>query len=72
MSRLSYTTVFDVIPSDRADLGAWRALDQPTATTPTVFIVDPAEWQRLSRTYWKIPAPPADVLMHHEPYVEMH
>jgi hypothetical protein len=72
MSRLSYLTVFDDIPSEHADLAAWRAFDQPAATSPTVFIVDPDEWQRLSRTYWKAPPPPADVLMHHEPYVEMH
>jgi 4-amino-4-deoxy-L-arabinose transferase-like glycosyltransferase len=68
---LSYTTVFDVVPSERSDLSAWRATDQPIAKSPTVFIVDPAEWQRLSRTYWKIPPPPAEVLAHHEPYIEV-
>jgi hypothetical protein len=72
MSRLSYTTVFDVLPptGNTPDLTAWRAIDQPTTPpSTTTYVVDPSEWRRLSRTYWHVPPPPPDVAERSEPFV---
>ena len=56
--------------SSAVDLTSWRAIDQATTRpTPTAYIVDPNEWQRLCKTYRTVPPPPPDVAAHHEPFV---
>lgn len=59
MSRLHYRTVFDV-PGDVSDpIAAWAGPD--VAGNPKwLLVINPAEIDRLHRTYWKIPELPPD------------
>jgi hypothetical protein len=67
MSRLRYRTVFDVHAQDGDSiidgwLGRKRAEND-------VLLVDPAELERFSKTYWQIPPPPAELSGRTEPFV---
>ena len=68
MATLRYRTVFDVdVLPGASVLDAWRGNRAPE---PGEWqLVDPAELVRFSKTYWGIPAPPADVETRRDPYV---
>jgi hypothetical protein len=70
-SQLHYRTVFDVNVKDgQSIIDAWRG-DAPSGSG-TIDIINPSELLRFSKTYWKIPAPPPDVMAHEQPYVVQH
>jgi hypothetical protein len=71
MKQLHYRTVFDVnVKEGQSIVDAWRG-DAPSAPG-TIDVINPSELLRFSKTYWKIPAPPADVMAHDQPYIVRH
>ncbi len=66
MSTLRYRTVFDAGSPPQHWLQAWLT---DGADPSAAVIVSPGELRRLSRTYWKIPSPPADVLEREAPFI---
>lgn len=68
MTRLSYRTVFDV-PSDGDVVHSWLADDSIKASPPTWLLIDPAELERFTRTYWQIPPTPGWVRQRGGPFV---
>jgi hypothetical protein len=59
MTRLHYRSVFD-IPSDVDDaVDAWVG-SEAKGNANWLLVINPAEVDRLHRTYWKTPALPAE------------
>jgi hypothetical protein len=70
-TQLHYRTVFDVnAQANESIVDAWRA--GAPGHAGTIDVINPNELLRFSKTYWKIPAPPADVAAHDRPYLVRH
>jgi len=57
MSRLTYRTVFDIRSDGGSAIAGWLAGQE--IKPGDVLVVDNEQLDRLHRTYWKIPGPPA-------------
>jgi hypothetical protein len=69
--QLHYRTVFDVnVKPGESVIDAWR--EGAPSGPETIDVINPSELIRFSKTYWKIPAPPADVIAHEQPYIVRH